>query len=44
MLAIVARDFLPVAEIGAILLFGGLSGLVGAMVSLGRERAASEAG
>ena len=43
-LAIVARDFLPVAEIGAILLFGALSGLVGAMVSLGRERAASEAG
>jgi cell division transport system permease protein len=43
-LSIVARDFLPAAEIGAILLFGALSGLAGAMVSLGRERAASEAG
>ena len=41
-LAIVARDFLPPAEIALMLLFGGLSGLVGALVSLGRERAASE--
>jgi len=41
-LGIVARDFLPAAEIGAILLFGALSGLIGALVSLGREKVASE--
>ncbi len=41
-LAIAARDFLSTSEVVALLLFGGGAGLAGALVSLGRERPASE--
>lgn len=41
-LAIAARDFLSLAEIAALLVFGAAAGLTGALVSLGRERPTSE--
>jgi cell division transport system permease protein len=41
-LTIVASDFLSSTEIVSLVLFGGTAGLAGALVSLGRERPASE--
>jgi cell division transport system permease protein len=41
-LTIAARNFLSAAEIALLFLFGGAAGLAGALVSLGRERPASE--
>lgn len=41
-LSIAARDFLSASEMTALVLFGGAAGLAGALVSLGRERPASE--
>lgn len=41
-LAIAARDFLSAGEVAALVAFGGAAGLAGALVSLGRERPASE--
>lgn len=41
-LAIAARDFLSGGQLAALVAFGGAAGLAGALVSLGRERPASE--
>jgi cell division transport system permease protein len=41
-LSVAARDFLPLAEVGALLAFGAAAGLGGALVSLGREQPTSE--
>lgn len=41
-LAIAARDFLSSGQIAALVAFGATAGLAGALVSLGRERPASE--
>lgn len=41
-LRLIARDFLPPAQTAALILIGAAAGLGGALVSLGREQAASE--
>ncbi len=41
-LEVVARDFLSLTQVGELVLFGAVAGLVGALVSLGREIPTSE--